>query len=325
MSKSDTKFEWIDAVCLDERLTVGERYVLMGAILRFINTPYGKTFQVKQTTIADRLAVSPRLVKSTMKNARDLGWLILDAHRRRGAGNHAADAYRINIPELGADHAPSDGGIGAQIDENRCTNRQEKVHESSEIGARPEPATCENLDPKVFKEGSKEGFERGHALEDLLDQENYIDAEVVHEPAPADQLPVRIDGMDEIRGELVDADPDPEPPEFCDAHMPHGAGQSCIDCMFARKRHEHWQRSNPHHALHGLLTDLSMMPESDRDYAQAQALKRPACGRCQDTGLVLMSDGKPSGRNPSVCNHDGTQRPATPEEIAQFEESRRSA
>ncbi|WP_301120304.1 hypothetical protein [Mycolicibacterium fortuitum] len=322
MSKSDTKFEWIDAVCLDERLTVGERYVLMGAILRFINTPFGKTFQVKQTTIADRLAVSPRLVKSTMKNARELGWLILDAHRRRGAGNHAADAYRINIPELGADHAPNDAGIGAQIDEDRCTDRQEKVHESSEIGARPESATCENLDPKVLREGSKEGFERGyaHAPNLLLNQNNnYLDAEVMHEPAPAADLPARIDGIEEISGELVDAETDPEPDEYCPEHMPYGTLDDCPKCMRARIRYDRWKKRNPHHLLNSLLNDMS---PADLAVARAQALKRPACPFCRDGGLVLMSDGTP-GRKPSACNHDGTRRPATPEEIADYEESRK--
>ncbi|WP_441957906.1 hypothetical protein [Mycolicibacterium houstonense] len=323
MSKSDTKFEWIDAVCLDERLTVGERYVLTNTVLRYINTAYGKTFQVKQTTIADRLAVSERVVRGALGKARKYGWLILDAHRRRGAGNHAADGYRIDIPsQIPARSAANGEGIPARNVENTGTNHQEYRHETSKIPARPNSTTCENVDPKVLKEGSKEGFERGHALEDLLSQGNYIDAEVVHEPAPADPLPARIDGMDEIRGELVDADPDPEPPEFCDDHMPFGVGRKCTDCGFARRHHDRWKQRNPHHALRTLMS-MSVEASSDRVYARAQALKQPSCRYCKDGGLVLMSDGTP-GRNPSICNHDGSRRPATPEEIAQYE-TRRAA
>ena len=49
------------------------------------------------------------------------------------------------------------------------------------------------------------------------------------------------------------------------------------------------------------------------------------CPWCRDTGLVLMSDGTP-GSDPSACNHEnGSRRPATSDDIAEYERRRRLA
>lgn len=60
--------------------------------------------------------------------------------------------------------------------------------------------------------------------------------------------------------------------------------------------------------------------------ATAEPLSAPArqCPWCQDTGLVLMSDGTP-GSDPSACNHDNSRRPATSDDVAEYERRRRLA
>jgi hypothetical protein len=100
------KFTWIKSMGADSRLSPGERFVLSVTAIWWIHTARGTDFQVKQTTIADRLSVSERLVRSALTNARKYGWIQLNAERQRGRGNHAADAYSIAYPsEIPADLA----------------------------------------------------------------------------------------------------------------------------------------------------------------------------------------------------------------------------
>ncbi|WP_254427411.1 hypothetical protein [Mycolicibacterium fortuitum] len=184
----------------------------------------------------------------------------------------------------------------------------------------------------------------------LLLDNNYLDAEVVDEPSPTDRLPDRIDGLEEIMGELVDADPDLQPPdEFCKDHMPDGAGKRCVDCGFARQKREHWLKRHPDWVQESLLfgggdsklsrlfnLSNSVRAQEECDLCDKDGWRldhggrdgetpkkcdhkpqrRPSCGTCNDTGEV-------SGQ---ICLHNGGfRRPPEPGELEALRESRRAA
>jgi hypothetical protein len=84
--------------------------------------------------------------------------------------------------------------------------------------------------------------------------------------------------------------------------------------MHTRKKHEEWQSRQTARVF------AQMAVYGARQNAAREAAKpRWRCNWCHDGGIVLMSDGTPGSR-PYACNHDGTRRPATPEEIAAYEQ-----
>lgn len=131
--------------------------------------------------------------------------------------------------------------------------------------------------------------------------------------------------------DVVDADPDPEPQQYCNRHMPHGTDDPCGACGRRRRNHEAWESRNPHRVM-GRATAkvLGWSLITEHAVAGAQTALSPPepkpawrCPWCRDTGLVVLSDGTP-GSTPAACNHDGTRRPATPEDIAEYQRRRRA-
>ncbi|WP_197381450.1 hypothetical protein [Mycolicibacterium mengxianglii] len=135
-----------------------------------------------------------------------------------------------------------------------------------------------------------------------------------------------------VDGEVVDAAPDPEPQRYCDRHMPDGTDDKCGACGRRRRTHEAWEVRNPHRVMGritakvlgwSLVTEQAVAAVAAAQTALPPPESKPArrCPWCRDTGLVVMSDGTP-GSTPAACNHDGTRRPATSKDIAEYQRRR---
>jgi hypothetical protein len=258
------------------------------------------------------------LVRSALTNARKYGWIQLDAERQRGRGNHAADAYSIAYPsEIPADLAAFSEEIPARNVGNTGKDCPKYRQETSEIPARPNSVTCENDDPTVLSNGSKKGFERGSGDGGPSDELEPLDTVEVPDPRndslpneflqgmnnPA--VPDRLPEFDVVDAELVGPrqDDDIEPERFCPSHMPDGSkGAPCGGCRDAHENRKEWQRRQ--NAL--AAVDIFGRAERERQ-AAAAAPPKPHCNTCRDTGVFLMSDGRPGGR-PAWCLHNGGGR-----------------
>lgn len=139
------KFEWIQIVVGDRRLTVADRFVLTNAAIKYVR--HGNNLlRVRQTTIADQFAVGVRTVRQSISRGRDLGYLTLAQPRQRGRSHHGADEYRLAIP---ANAAPIPRNSGTELLEYR--------QEMTQIAAQANALTSENADLK----GSLKGFIKG--------------------------------------------------------------------------------------------------------------------------------------------------------------------
>jgi hypothetical protein len=93
------RFAWIARVGEDSRISHAQARVLMyiaNQNVKGANT----TFQVRQETVAENLRVHVNTVANAIKCAQDLGWLALEAERKRGPGHHGANVYRLGFVEL---------------------------------------------------------------------------------------------------------------------------------------------------------------------------------------------------------------------------------
>lgn len=139
-----------------------------------------------------------------------------------------AESPRSDLPEGGIATDPSD--IATVPGQNR--------HRTGAIS--PSAPYIETLETKE-REGGEE--DRGAPDEPL-------DAETVADPAnahpPQNQPANRTDPADAwVDAEVVDGDPDPEPPLYCKRHMPDGTDDSCGACKGRRIAHERWGRRQP--------------------------------------------------------------------------------
>lgn len=200
------KFEWIRAVAADRRLKVAERFVLRNAAVRYVK--YGDdVFRVRQTTIADQLAVGVRTVRQSISQARQLGYLVLAQERQRGRSYHGPNEYRLVIP---ADSAAINR-IPAEHDPNSGTDRPEYRQNTTGIAAERNSLTSQNADPKGSLKGLIKGIERGGA------------------PAasPPGATPSTLS-------------PEDDPPShYCKRH-PNGTDDPCAACGKARRKREAW-------------------------------------------------------------------------------------
>jgi hypothetical protein len=314
MAEDFDKFAWLDAVRDDERLPVGVRYVLQNVALVYVLHDGDGMLYARQSTIVDRLKVSARLVKAAYADARRLGYLVLVAERRRGRGQHWPDTYQLRMPpEIGARFAPISEEIGARNDQNRCTKRQKKVHETSEIGARADALTSENYHIKGEEQGIKKGGEEGYSP-----------------PPPSQGQPktahpvtsvfdIWSGYVDLVNQESEAAIPVEPPSRFCQRH-PAGTDDPCRPCGQQRVLRENWDEE---HALFmEWLADIHTCPHCNEfgQYTNAEGLwwcEHPKnnlvansnCSRCDGYGWrlgldrtpvepAMKCDHKPPGRNP---------------------------
>lgn len=220
-------------------------------------------------------------------------------------------AYRVpdDEPEKAADQQCSFSHTGA---DQQCSdlNRYPTSNVQNRTG------TCSNLNTPLFKnelssssvkELNKEGERSARGRE----PDEPLDVTAVPEPANALSPQSLLDENNIIDGELVDEPEDPEPPEYCAAHMPYGTSESCRGCKTARINHEAWTRRQNEGALLEILRDRETT-------SQAEAAKpRHRCNYCRDGGIVLNGDGTP-GSQRRICHHDGFWHIATPEELAEL-------
>jgi hypothetical protein len=130
---------------------------------------------------------------------------------------------------------------------------------------------------------------------------------------------------DEIVGELVDekrpesglVDPGPAPSKYCTDH-PNGTPRKCGGCKFQREDvFEPWERASREWGIHQLMQAATDREADRADVVDHQPGAAILCHNCNDTGVVLNSDGKP-GRHPRICNHDSTWTVMTEAELAEY-------
>jgi hypothetical protein len=235
------KFTWIKTILADGQIPDGERLVLVGTAIWFVR--YGEDeFCVRQTTIAERMAVSVVTVKRAMKRAKHIGYIQLAQPRQRGSGHHKADGHRLALPpEIGSNLTPIDAEIGVTDDRNRYQDRQEKVSISPEIGISATSPTSGNDDPKGLEKGLEKGGGEGCGsaapppppLAEVGQPVNHDD--VSHPETWSEWLA----NFNEVANpeDVVPAD---KPSRFCDRHQPDGTPDPCHACRWARTKHEKW-------------------------------------------------------------------------------------
>ncbi|SHS37557.1 Uncharacterised protein [Mycobacteroides abscessus subsp. abscessus] len=301
------KWRWFDAVLADPRMSDGDKVILVWLVVKAVFN--GKdTFCVRQQTVSGHTASNERKVRRAYQRARELGYLVLIAERQRGRGHTRADEYRLEIPD---DVSSIPEEIPDNSDVNTGHHGQEYRTNPTEIPDNTNSLTSENDTPiSSLKESFLAKFlERGTAAA---------------EPIDVTAVPERVNALSQrdipeenniIDGELVDEDDDPEPPYYCEKHRPFGTSDSCPGCKIARLNHEAWEKRQGVNGPAGwllLAQQLGQEPAPEREL-------RPKCPWCRDTSLVILSDGTP-GSLPMWCLHEaGARRPATDEEIAEYE------
>jgi len=271
-----SKLQWISAV-LRAPVPPVQRAVI--AEIGLHANSQGRNAWRANARIMDELGVSLDTVKRARRAAVECGLMVVTKPAPKGAGNTRTAEYRLTMPPInGCATAPISGDkwvqhsaeMGAAQPINGCSTAPEMGAEIApplgsslgnplgrELGA---PADDEPLDVTAVPDP-------GNALslqDDLLDQTNIIDAEPVDEPH------------------------DPEPPEFCDEHMPYGTGKRCPDCRIAREHHERWKERRTTRWLSEFLTN-------------AEPAHDPAtCDECDGYGWRHDHGGRDSDR-PMKC------------------------
>ncbi len=256
-----TKFDWIYTLMRDRRLDETYRYVGVCIALKSVLTNGDMTFHVRQETVAENCGSALRTVQRAYAELREYGYIDLVQARRRGPRANA-DKYRLTIPELPANLAGNSEELPATGGRVTRHSRQSYPPLVAELPATTNAETSENDALKVLKR-FKKGLERGAAS-----------AASHSQSIPADENNI-------IEAELVDDPPDPEPPQYCPDHMPHGTGTKCSGCKVARLNYERWQERNP--ADDSALLAV-LFPSVHRD---------PGCRLCDGHLWLLGDDGTP--------------------------------
>lgn len=246
------------------------------------------------------------------------------APRADAPTGHIAESQRADLPECDSATDPAAACCGIATTPLRF--RDDPVAESPHVPLYGEveegegEAWCATEEPPGVATVTDQG--NAPAPADLFTEETQDD-----DAAPASAGP----RLPDRQSEIIDADPDDlEPQPFCDRHMPDGTDDACGACKRRRRRHEAWECRQPvpmsGQQLKVAAGWFDTAGSTSTPSPTAAASPEPArqCPWCHDTGLVLMSDGLP-GSDPSACNHDNSRRPATSDDIAEYERRRRLA
>ncbi|WP_131822577.1 helix-turn-helix domain-containing protein [Mycobacteroides chelonae] len=254
--------------------------------------------------VMDELGVSLDTVKRARRAAIDYGlWVVTKPGRACGKGDDKETThYRLTMPAVGASAAPSN-------DETEVLNGCSTAPIKDDLtGAVDGVNGCYRAPLMGAEIAPSSGISSGTSSGESRAREEPLDVTAVPESSDAlsqDQLLE----TNVIYGEVVELDDDPEPQYGCDEH-PLGHGKPCPACGIARHHYNRW------HERHAdrIVAQLFNIPEPP----PPEPVWRPRCPWCQDTGLVLMSDGE-VGSPPMWCPHElYGRRPATDEEIAEY-------
>lgn len=200
--------DWLKVVMAEPTFTGSDKAVL--AYIAVFYVRHGEdTFCVKQSTIAERCAISRKAVNSAMSRAKEAGFLKVDRHRQRGTGRHGADELRLTLPELSNElphhsmelgndplHHSRDSSeaVASRQTQSDVTKTPELCNQNDQSDVTKTPELCnrtnspasENNTPTGLNTGLNTGFEarvlRAHNG-DALDGD-VIEAELVDEDRP---------------------------------------------------------------------------------------------------------------------------------------------
>ncbi|GFG98130.1 hypothetical protein [Mycobacterium timonense] len=182
-----------------------------------------------------------------------------------------AESPRSDLPE---------GDIATDLGEIATPPRRNR----HSTGAKSQPA----LPIETLEKREREGGEEGCAVPD---EPGPLDAEIVPDPAnahPPQNQPDSTDPADAwVEAELVDDDPDPEPQQYCDRHMPHGTDGNCGACGRRRRIREKWEQRQQTSLLRGIFSKTAEPP---------QPVRRQPEPRPEPPSWVPGPDGRPRCR-----------------------------
>ncbi len=264
MNAPKNKFDWVYALVADSRLSDGHR--LIGAViaLKYVLTNGDMTFHVRQATVAASCGTSERSVRRAYYELRSHGYIELLEGRERGLRGKS-DAYRLTLGVQDSTVLYPKEEVQDRTDRSTGQDCPKYRTELTEVQDRTNAGTSENDPPKGFNKGLDKGLERGA-------------------DAAASRSLLISDEEEILEGELVDDDPDPEPPEHCTDHMPYGTGDSCGGCKIARKNHERWQGRSSTRLLASLFKHCG-------DTSDTPTVATPDCRYCDEKGWLLGTDG----------------------------------
>lgn len=273
--------------------------------------------------VMDELGVSLDTVKRARRAAIDHGlWVVTKPGRACGKGDDKETThYRLTMPAVGASAAPSNDETEVL---NGCSTAPIKDDLTGAVdgvnGCYRAPLMGAEIAPSS---GTSSGITSGESRA----REEPLDVTAVPEPSDAlsrDQIVSNtvIEGV-LVEGVLDKHDIDPEPPRYCEKHRPFGTSDSCPGCKIARLNHEAWEKRNGIEGPEGWAalggSKLRTIAELARQERIRERALEPSCPWCRDTGLVILRDGTP-GDSPMWCSHElYGRRPATDEEIAEYE------
>lgn len=307
-----SKFCWLEAVRCDSTLTPALQRVIchIGATADENGIDAWKANE----RVMKELGVSPATMKRARRAATKRGlWVVTSPGRASGQGLGYTPHYRLTMPAaVGTSTASS---AAPSNDETAGVNRvsTDPINDLTgsgqtfnRVSTDPLPGLASTPSSVLSSElSSGESRAREEPLDvtavpessDALSQDQLLETNLIYD------------------GQLVEPDDDPEPPYYCEKHRPYGTPDSCPGCKIARLNHEAWEKRQGVNGVAGwllLAQKLGEEPAPERE-------PRPKCPWCRDTGLVLMRDGTP-GDSPMWCSHElYGRRPATDEEIAEYE------
>lgn len=306
-----SKFCWLEAVRCDSTLTPALQRVIchIGATADENGIDAWKANE----RVMKELGVSPATMKRARRAATKRGlWVVTSPGRASGQGLGYTPHYRLTMPVVGA-NAASSADLGN--DETAGVNRvsTDPINDLTGSGQTFNRVSTDPLPGLASTPSSVLSSELSSG--ESRAREEPLDVTAVPESSDALSQDQSLQKTVIYDGQLVESDDDPEPPYYCEKHRPYGTPDSCPGCKIARLNHEAWEKRQGVNGVAGwllLAQKLGEEPAPERE-------PRPKCPWCRDTGLVILGDGTP-GDSPMWCSHElYGRRPATDEEIADYE------
>jgi hypothetical protein len=294
---------WQEAVRCCTAIPAAQRLVI--AHIGATADPQGRNAWRCNDLVVDELGVSPETVKRARKAAVGHGLWVVSRAAPRFRGSRKTHEYRLMVPVSGVETTPFSGVSSDPTNDptNDLVGSAETVS-----GVRSDPLVGSGeCTPSVYSSGNSSG-ESARARED----DEPLDVPAVPDPGNAlSPRDLHLQEIEMIDAELVDTNPDPEPPRGCDDHPNDDAGYTCRPCVGRAKAYKRWEgRQN------GRFMAALAVYKAQQNAAREATKPAWRCDDCHDDGIVLNRDGKPGSR-PRICHHDRSWHEATPEELAE--------